>query len=100
MTDFLDTLRTPEDIAEHISRATGVTMTGRTVWEKARRLGIAKKLGRSMFIAIDDIPLLLAPGPPLGKRASAAYDRLSTEEALKIFRQRSRERKKREAEGQ
>ena len=68
MTEFLDTLRTPEDIAEHISRGTGVTMTGRTVWEKARRLGIAKKLGRSMFVAIDDITLLLAPEPPPSQR--------------------------------
>ncbi|NTF80530.1 hypothetical protein [Rhizobium rhizogenes] len=50
---------TPEEIARRITESSGVQMTGRTVWEKARRLGIAKKLGRSMLIAIDDIPQLL-----------------------------------------
>lgn len=60
MTDLLENLRTPEQIAERINSVSGAHITARTVWEKARRLGIAKKIGRSMLISVDDIPLLLA----------------------------------------
>ncbi|MBM7045216.1 hypothetical protein [Rhizobium lusitanum] len=57
--DLLAGLLTPDEIAERISASSGIHLTGRTVWEKAKRLGIAKKIGRSMLIAIDDIPALL-----------------------------------------
>ena len=44
MTDeMLDHLRTPAQIAERITASTGINLTGRTVLEEARRLGIAKK---------------------------------------------------------
>ena len=56
---LLDKLRTPDQIADRITASSGIHLTGRTVWEKARRLGIAKKIGPSMLISIDDIPLLL-----------------------------------------
>jgi hypothetical protein len=59
MTNLLDNLRTPQQIAERITASAGVRITARTVWEKSRRLGIAKKIGRSMLVSIDDIPLLL-----------------------------------------
>ncbi|WSG73070.1 hypothetical protein U8P80_16165 [Rhizobium beringeri] len=59
MTDLLDNLRTPQQIAERITASSGIHLTGRTVWEKAKRLGIAKKIGRLMLISADDIPLLL-----------------------------------------
>ncbi|WP_457814186.1 hypothetical protein U8C43_24385 [Sinorhizobium meliloti] len=35
--DFLDSLLTPEEIARRITASSGVKMTARTVWEKARR---------------------------------------------------------------
>ena len=50
---------TPEEIARMITESSGVHITGRTVWEKARRIGVAKKMGRTPLIAISDIPLLL-----------------------------------------
>ncbi|GAA3074874.1 hypothetical protein GCM10010520_22510 [Rhizobium viscosum] len=59
MTDILDNLRTPQQIAERSTAATGVHITARTVGEKARRFGIAKKIGRSMLASGDNIPLLL-----------------------------------------
>lgn len=59
MTDILDNLRTPQQIAERISAASGLHITARTIWEKARRIGIGKKVGRSMLISVDDIPSLL-----------------------------------------
>ncbi len=56
---ILDSLLTPEEIARRITASSGVHMTARTVWEKARRIGVAKKIGRAMLVAVDDIPLLL-----------------------------------------
>jgi hypothetical protein len=55
----LDRLVSPEEIARRITASSGVLLTARTVWEKARRIGVAKKIGRSMLIAVDDIPALL-----------------------------------------
>ena len=55
----LDRLLTPGEIARRITASCGVHMTGRTVWEKARRIGVAKKMGRTPLIATDDIALLL-----------------------------------------
>ncbi|MBY3183345.1 hypothetical protein HFO24_16965 [Rhizobium laguerreae] len=68
MTDGLDSLVTPDKIAERISAASGIHLTGRTVWEKAKRLGIAKKIGRSMLISTADIPLLLKEETKADKR--------------------------------
>ncbi|TBC21570.1 hypothetical protein [Rhizobium ruizarguesonis] len=59
MTDLLNNLRTPKQIAEQIAASSGADIRARTVWEKAKRLGIAKKIGRSMLISAADIPLLL-----------------------------------------
>jgi hypothetical protein len=56
---LLDGLLTPDEIARRITASSGIHLTGRTVWEKAKRLGIAKKIGRSMLVSIDDIPALL-----------------------------------------
>jgi hypothetical protein len=55
----LDDLLTPDEIARRITASSGVNMTGRTVWEKARRIGVSKKIGRSMLISAVDIPALL-----------------------------------------
>jgi transposase len=55
----LDRLVTPEEIAGRISSSSGVSMSARTVWEKARRVGVSRKIGRAMLISIDDIPELL-----------------------------------------
>ncbi|MBB3444233.1 hypothetical protein [Rhizobium sp. BK379] len=54
-----DILRTPQQIAERINAASGAHITARAVWEKARRLGVARKIGRAMLVSVDDIPLLL-----------------------------------------
>lgn len=72
MTDPLDNLVTPDRIAERISASSGIHLTGRTVWEKAMRLGIAKKIGRSMLISVDDIPLLLKEETKQDKREQLA----------------------------
>ncbi|MBB4272821.1 hypothetical protein [Rhizobium mongolense] len=82
MTDFLDNLLTPHQIAERITASTGIHLTGRTVWEKARRLGIAKKIGRSMLISIDDIPLLLKEETKEDKR-----ERLMDQSAIRTGEQ-------------
>ncbi|MGW9949818.1 hypothetical protein J2W92_005169 [Rhizobium leguminosarum] len=68
MTDLLDNLRTPLQIAERIKASSGAHITARTVWEKAKRLGLAKKIGRSMLISADDIPLLLKEETKSDKR--------------------------------
>ncbi|QKK18679.1 hypothetical protein [Rhizobium indicum] len=68
MTDGLDSLVTPDTIAERISAASGIHLTGRTVWEKAKRLGIAKKIGRLMLISAADISLLLKEETKADKR--------------------------------
>lgn len=59
MSTLLDKLLTPEEIARRITASSGVQLTALTVREKARRLGIAKKIGRSPLISIEDIPALL-----------------------------------------
>jgi hypothetical protein len=68
MTDGLDSLVTPDKIAERISAASGIHLTGRTVWEKAKRLGVAKKIGRLRLISTADIPLLLKEETKADKR--------------------------------
>ncbi|MDX0226780.1 hypothetical protein RWA06_02035 [Sinorhizobium meliloti] len=73
--DFLDGLLTPEEIARRITASSGVHMTARTVWEKARRIGVAKKIGRSMLISIEDVPALLREEKP--KRSAYLYDPIS-----------------------
>jgi len=87
MTDqLLDNRRTPAQIAERITASPGIHLTDRTVWEKARRLGIAKKVGRSMFISIDDVPKLL-------QQEKERHVPISKANALEILR---RHRKKQE----
>mgnify|MGYP007085786611 CR=1 FL=1 len=66
---FLDGLLTPEEIARRISASSGAHITGRTVWEKARRIGVAKKIGRTPLVSIDDLPLLLKEEDKLGRRS-------------------------------
>ncbi len=56
---LLDGLLTPDEIARRVTASSGAKITGRTVWEKARRIGVAKKIGRTPLISIDDLPLLL-----------------------------------------
>ncbi|MGK9198986.1 hypothetical protein [Sinorhizobium meliloti] len=66
--DFLDSLLTPEEIARRITASSGVYISARTVWEKARRIGVAKKIGRSMLISIEDVPALLIEETRDGRR--------------------------------
>jgi|GEM_PF-2021651 len=73
--DFLDGLLTPEEIARRITASSGVKMTARTVWDKARRIGVAKKIGRSMLISIEDVPALLREEKR--KRNAYLYDPIS-----------------------
>lgn len=80
-------LRTPDDIAKQITAATSVPMTGRTVWERARRLGIGKKMGRTPMIHIDDISALLAYDIPT--RSS-----MRKGEALRLLHQARKKRAK------
>lgn len=56
---ILDSLLTPEEIARRITTSSSVHVSARIVWEKARRIGVAKKIGRSPLISAEDIPLLL-----------------------------------------
>lgn len=58
---LLDGLMSSQQISERIKASAGVTLAPRTIWEKARRIGVAKKIGRSMLIHVDDIPKLLEP---------------------------------------
>lgn len=58
---ILDRLLTPEEVAARITASSGMHVTGRTIWEKAKRLGIAKKVDRSPLISLDDVHLLLQP---------------------------------------
>lgn len=55
----LDRLVSPDEIARRITASSGVLLPTRTVWEKANRIGVARKIGRSLLISIDDIPALL-----------------------------------------
>ncbi|HEV7305188.1 hypothetical protein [Ensifer sp.] len=66
--DLLDGLLTPEEIARRITASSGVHMTARTIWEKARRIGVAKKIGRAMLVAVEDIPALLKEESKTEKR--------------------------------
>ncbi|EJL54381.1 hypothetical protein PMI09_02472 [Rhizobium sp. CF122] len=92
---LLGNLRTPDQIAERITASTGINLTGRTVWEKARRLGIAKKIGRSMLISIDDIPLLLKQETKEDRRERVyhAAATISTEKALALLIRKARKKK-------
>lgn len=74
----LDGLITPEEIARRITASSGIPVTARTVWEKARRLGIAKKIGRSPLISIEDIPALLQE-----ERKADRIERLRERSAMK-----------------
>lgn len=56
---MLDTLLTPDEIARRITASAGVHITARTVWDRAKRLGVAHKIGRCMLISVRDVPLLL-----------------------------------------
>lgn len=96
MTDILDNLRTPQQIAERITASAGVHITARTVWEKARRLGIAKKIGRSMLVSVDDIPLLLREETKADKREQLAETTapLQKKRALAALRKARRAREK------
>jgi hypothetical protein len=78
--DILDKLMTPEDIARRITESSGVRLTGRTVWEKARRIGVAKKIGRSMLISVDDILALLREEDKKAQREKAAIAGRALEE--------------------
>ncbi len=84
MTDLLDNLRTADQIAERITASTGTHITARTVREKARRLGVAKKIDRSMLISVDDIPLLLKEETKAGRRERPTAIRTG-DQALVIF---------------
>jgi len=66
---LLDQVITPTEAARRIQASSGVAVSARTIWEKARRIGIAKKLGRDCFLLISDIPKLMEPeSAPRGKR--------------------------------
>ncbi|KAA9386923.1 hypothetical protein [Neorhizobium galegae] len=101
MTDILDNLLTPQQIAERIKASAGVTLATRTIWEKARRIGVAKKIGRSMLIHVDDIPKLLEPEskPNLWPRSGepAVYlpsgPRSSTNRALALLKKNRKQKK-------
>lgn len=97
--DFLSKVITPEEVARRITASSGVHMTERTVWEKAKRLGIAKKLGRSMFIHIDDIPRLLEMEPTAKDRDRQRADdwigEQTKKKALKLIREQKAAKKAR-----
>lgn len=88
---LLDNLPTPAQIAERITASTGIRLTARTVWEKAKRLGIAKKIGRSMLISVEDIPLLLREETREERRERSA--KMRTGDALAILRRASSAKK-------
>lgn len=73
--DLLNSLLTPEEIAHRITASSGAHITARTVWEKAKRIGVAKKIGRSMLISVEDVPALLREEKP--KRSAYLYDPIS-----------------------
>jgi hypothetical protein len=101
VTDILDNLLSPQQIAERIKASSGVTLAPRTIWEKARRIGVAKKIGRSMLIDADDIPKLLEPEskPNLWPRSGepAVYlpsgPRSSKDRALALLKKNRRRQK-------
>lgn len=87
---LIDRLLTPEEIARRITASCGIQMTGRTVWEKARRIGIAKKIGRTPLIAIDDIPLLLKAEDKTEKRGGRSRIRTGAEALAVLQAERKR----------
>jgi len=93
---LLDAVVTPEEIAHRITASTGVQINARTVWEKARRIGVAKKIGRSMLISVEDIPKLLEQEKPRAARMEEARaDRLIARELAKKKRSLAELRKMR-----
>lgn len=90
--EFLDGLLTPEDIASRIEAASGVTISPRTIWEKAKRLGVSKKIGRSRLIHVDDIPRLLESEQKHPKSSTESSctvgPRDSTAKALALLKER------------
>lgn len=90
--DLLNSLLTPEEIARRITASSGAHITARTVWEKAKRIGVAKKIGRSMLISIEDVPALLREEKPTRSpvyRADFTRD-VSTKRALAMIRKKRR----------
>jgi len=83
---ILDGLLTPEEIARRITASSGVNITARTIWEKARRIGVARKIGRAMLIAVEDIPLLLKEETKSEKRERLML-KSSRPDALAMLRQ-------------
>jgi hypothetical protein len=92
----LSALLAPDQISERITASTGIHLTGRTVWEKACRLGIANKIGRSMLISIDDIPLLLKQETKKDRREQLMAKRVvrTGNEALKMLHRARSQRAK------
>ncbi len=91
--DFLDGLLTPKEIARRITASSGVETTARTVWEKARRLGVAKKIGRSPLIHLSDVPRLLEEETKSERRAHLA--RITTGPAALSILQKARKKRAR-----
>ncbi|MDX1195290.1 hypothetical protein GOL96_29790 [Sinorhizobium medicae] len=91
--DFLDGLLTPEEIARRITASSGVHMTARTVWEKARRIGVAKKIGRSPLIHLSDVPRLLEEETKSERRAHLT--RITTGPAALSILQKARKKRAR-----
>lgn len=86
----LDRLVSPDEIARRITASSGVPLTARTVWEKARRIGVAKKIGRSMLIAIDDIPALLKEENKKARRENTK----SSKQVLTMLKRARKEQQK------
>ncbi|MGO4619960.1 hypothetical protein AB4Z34_33445 [Ensifer sp. 2YAB10] len=88
---ILDGLLTPEEIARRITASSGAHITGRTIWEKARRIGVAKKIGRTPLISIEDIPLLLNEETKT-ERLDRLKKKSSRPDALTMLRQARKKR--------
>ncbi|WP_376742148.1 hypothetical protein [Ensifer canadensis] len=88
---ILDSLLTPEEIARRITASSGVHMTARTIWEKARRIGVAKKIGRAMLVAVEDIPALLKEETKT-ERHERLISKSSRPDALAMLRQARKKR--------
>ncbi|NRQ15591.1 hypothetical protein [Ensifer sesbaniae] len=88
---ILDGLLTPEEIARRITASSGAHITGRTIWEKARRIGVAKKIGRTPLISIEDIPLLLNEETKT-ERLDRLKNKSSRPDALTMLRQARKKR--------
>ncbi len=88
---ILDGLLTPEEIARRITTSSGVHVTARTVWEKARRIGVGKKIGRATLVAVEDIPLLLKEETKAEKR-ERLIKKSNRPDALTMLRQARKKR--------